>query len=336
MAFPYRKRYILLMLILCFITFIYSHFFLHSSKHKKLMHKNDFQQIMSDDVSYHGESDQSEKILQIAQKITDGPVLITIINDAYLPFTHSWLCNTKYMGIHKQVLIIVTDKLSRDTLTRLWPDIHVFLIPGAEGFSGDQVYSHVGYVRIMIRRTTIILELLKNQVELLLFEVDCLWLTDPIPECQREIRGYDLLATKVSDRPGILGGGFLYMIPNSKVVNLWGMLTQKLMKIEQRILKMDGSVSLSEGDNDQMYLSKLIGRKYGSVEVTAVSLDKFADGRWYKMDEEKKKTLRPLIINNNWVTGNKAKMRRARKFHHWFWKENDEMCDFKLVNSTVY
>ncbi|XP_046578815.1 uncharacterized protein LOC124286479 [Haliotis rubra] len=240
------------------------------------------------------------------------------------------------MGIHKQVLIIATDKLTRDTLTRMWPDIHVVLLPGGDEYSGDQKYSHVGYVRLVIRRTEAILDLLKHQVEVLLFEVDCLWLADPIPECQREIKGFDLLATRVSNRPGILGGGFLYMIPNSKVVDLWGMLTQKLVKLEQKILKMDHTEPLSEGENDQTYLSHLISKKYGGIKVTAVSLDKFADGRWYKMDEEKRLTLRPLIINNNWVTGNKAKLRRARKFHHWFWKKDEGECDLKLVNRTVY
>jgi hypothetical protein len=29
--------------------------------------------------------------------------LITLVNDAYLPFMYSWLCNTERMGIHKQV-----------------------------------------------------------------------------------------------------------------------------------------------------------------------------------------------------------------------------------------
>ncbi|XP_067648679.1 uncharacterized protein [Haliotis asinina] len=336
MAFYFRQRFFMLVLFLSLTTFICLHFHLHSSKRKKWLSKNNFLPLMPTDVHDHKEYKQSNSILQIAQAITGGPVLITIINDAYLPFTHSWLCNTKYMGIHKQVLIIVTDKPTRDTLTWMWPDIHVALMPGGQEFSGDQNYSHVGYVRLMIRRTEVILDLLKDQVEVLLFEVDCLWLANPIPECQREIKGFDLLATKVSNSPGILGGGFLYMIPNSRVVNLWGMMTQKLMNLEQKILKMDPTEPLPEGDNDQIYLSRLISRKYGGIKVTAVSLDKFADGRWYKMDEEKRLTLRPLIINNNWVTGNKAKLRRARKFHHWFWKEDEEECDLKLVNSTVY
>jgi hypothetical protein len=31
------------------------------------------------------------------------PLLVTLINNAYLPFTYSWLCNTKDMDVHKQV-----------------------------------------------------------------------------------------------------------------------------------------------------------------------------------------------------------------------------------------
>ena len=48
-------------------------------------------------------SDEVRNIMDVVSKMNVKPVLITLVNDAYLPFMYSWLCNTERMGIHKQV-----------------------------------------------------------------------------------------------------------------------------------------------------------------------------------------------------------------------------------------
>lgn len=48
--------------------------------------------------------DDAAKILSVVKQMENKrPLLVTLINNAYLPFTYSWLCNTKNMGIHNQV-----------------------------------------------------------------------------------------------------------------------------------------------------------------------------------------------------------------------------------------
>lgn len=39
------------------------------------------------------------------------------------------------------------------------------------------------------------------------------------------------------------------------------------------------------------------------VSVKILPLDVYADGKWYNLPEKKRKKLRPLVINNNWVLG---------------------------------
>ena len=47
------------------------------------------------------------RILDIINKMENKkPLLVTLINNAYLPFTYSWLCNTKDMDVHKQVFTV--------------------------------------------------------------------------------------------------------------------------------------------------------------------------------------------------------------------------------------
>jgi len=48
--------------------------------------------------------DEVSHILRIAQTITQKPILVSLINDAYLPLAYNWLCNTEPTGVHVQVL----------------------------------------------------------------------------------------------------------------------------------------------------------------------------------------------------------------------------------------
>ena len=34
-----------------------------------------------------------------------------------------------------------------------------------------------------------------------------------------------------------------------------------------------------------------------------LTLDIYADGKWYELPEEKRKTSEAIIVNNNWVLG---------------------------------
>ena len=207
------------------------------------------------------EKDTDTKIVKIAKEIgkSSKTVLVTMINDAYLPFTYSWLCNTKEMNIHSSVLIITTDEKSKDDLKRDWPEIHVIAMDMG-GASGDQVYSHVGYVQIMIRRTEMLLSIVMADVELFLFEVDCLWLTDPVPELQK-MNDYDVLVNPVAQRTGVYAGGFLYLFTTDKAKALWKELTNQMLALGERIKSLPKDKYISEGDNDQMYFSALINTK---------------------------------------------------------------------------
>jgi hypothetical protein len=48
--------------------------------------------------------DEVSHILRIAQGIAQKPILVSFINDAYLPLAYNWLCNTEPIGVHAQVL----------------------------------------------------------------------------------------------------------------------------------------------------------------------------------------------------------------------------------------
>ena len=51
------------------------------------------------------DDDDINRIIDAAKTIPQGPVMVSLVNDAFIPFVFSWLCNTKKMAIHQQVCI---------------------------------------------------------------------------------------------------------------------------------------------------------------------------------------------------------------------------------------
>ena len=186
-------------------------------------------------------------------------VLLTLVNDAYLKFSYSWLCNTKNMGIHKSVLIVTTDQTSKDNLTRDWPDISVVSMDIK--LQGNQTCSKVGYVKIMVKRTEIIMSLIMANIEVFLFEVDCLWLDNPLPNLQK-ITGYDILVNPVSGTSNpLFAGGFIWLCATDKRKCLWMGLTKDMIALGKKISNKADTAAVSGSSNDQRFFSRLIIQK---------------------------------------------------------------------------
>ena len=49
------------------------------------------------------------------------------------------------------------------------------------------------------------------------------------------------------------------------------------------------------------------------------------------MTKEKKQTLDPFVIHNDYVSGNDKKINRVKQFGHWF-LNNDNTCNYQKVN----
>lgn len=280
-------------------------------------------------------ADDISSVVKVAKTVSkfNGSVLVSVVNDAFLPFAYSWLCNTKSMNVHKSVLVITTDVVSKQRLNTDWPDVSVVRldlnIP-----PGNQEYSRAGYVQIMIKRTEILLELLKADLEILLLEFDFMWFSNPIPRLQK-MKGVDFLVNPVSSEDVVFNGGFLYMFPTERSKVLWKRLTAMMRELGQQLEKKSNTFEVSPDDNDQVYFSTLIKQRYANVTTGELPLDTYADGKWYELTEQERKSKPAVVISNNFVLGNANKIQRAKKWRHWFLRD-DCTCDLDLVNRMVH
>lgn len=278
----------------------------------------------------------TERLVQAAADIfrRRGVVLFAVINDAYFDFAASWCCNTAAMGdLHERVLFVTTDVTTGQRLKTLWPKLTVVSF-NTSGFSGAQEYSKAGYVRITAERTRLVLRLLEAGLRMLLFEVDCLWLSDPLPLLTA--REGDIIATKVTNSADT-ASGFLLLNPTTATVSLWRRLTQAMMELHVRLEKSKDSHLVPEELDDQPFLTGLVKRKYAGIRIVYMPPETFPDGKWYGLPASARAVPpQPVIINNNWVIGKDAKVRRAKAFGHWFWISDSGTCNSTALHSLFH
>ena len=200
----------------------------------------------------------ADGVVKIAKEmfLTRGPLYFTMLNGPYLRLTYSWLCNTKHMGIHKQVFLVTTDKSSYSKLKKDWPEVTVVLLESNE-FIGDQEYSQVGYIRLIVKRTLVLLSLVMSDIEFCLFETDAIWLSNAAEEIRGILRqDVDMLVNPVSST--IYNGGLFCVVPNRRSKLFWLKLSQMMATLKDKYKSSSEGKLISEEDNDQKYMSALI------------------------------------------------------------------------------
>ena len=285
--------------------------------------------------SKYKKEEDLKSVIQFARELNKkGKCLIlAVFNNGYIPLAHSWLCNTIYMGIHDQVLLVVSDTKSRDDLLRHWPKIKVVVTPSKDGVLGNHNFGKLGYAKLTLWRNEVLFEVLKSKIEVLLCEMDALWVKNPIPEIKKQMASFHLSIT--SKNPVEYAFGFMYIKPTKLVLKLWETFSQVFRKALQRYRKRKDLERAYV--YDQALLSQLMRSKFANVTVNKLSAEKYPDGHWYfKHRKDKNRDFKKaLIINNNYIVGNRRKIERAKQYQHWFWNETEKQCDLKLVNETV-
>lgn len=229
-----------------------------------------------------------------------------------------------------QVIFIVTSHEGTAKMKELSPDIHVVVIDVEESMKGHQEYSHVGYVKIMALRTLIQNSLLQNNIEVYSFECDSVFMKNPLPILRANSGMYDIVFISNYQRPKAINGGFIYMFPTLATKDAFTELNRKMQELYKEIRNEPSDKKVPTYENDQVYLSNLRNENYAGLKSTVIPFNIFPDGKWYDIPEEERKQTDPVLIHNNWIIGNQAKMDRLKKWGHWFLTEN-KSCDMENI-----
>lgn len=169
------NRYFIILGVLIVILMVF--FFIYNIKILKYFQREDFVFQFVKFLDFRDGRNDINYVFIVVMRIFKGGqkvLLVILVNDVFLLFIFSWLCNIQGMGIYNQVLFIIGDSESVMKINQKWLEVIVIQIDGV--YLGNQEYSYVGYVELMVRRLEIFLEILEKNILIFLFEVDCIWI----------------------------------------------------------------------------------------------------------------------------------------------------------------
>ncbi|KAK7502932.1 hypothetical protein BaRGS_00005881, partial [Batillaria attramentaria] len=287
--------------------------------------------------------DQLYPLIDICRQLQEqGELLITFVNEAYLPFMYNFLCHTAYFGVSGRMVVLVDGFSARRKLERHWPGVHVLSVSDVtasedESFGslhpGNLTYGTAGYVRMMAHRTKILNVLLQYGFSFFLFEADFVWLANPLPDFLQYGKKHELdFVGTISSDPleDNICGAFIYFRNTVRTRTVWERVTKQVEILEDVVSLLEDSEKAPPREHEQIYLNALLKKRYFGVRYGAVDYTTVMDGRWYQMPRESQRVLKVKAIHNNFAIGNEEKMKRARDAGHWVLND-DLRCNSSKV-----
>jgi hypothetical protein len=137
----------------------------------------------------------------------------------------------------------------------------------------------------------------------------------------------DLIA--YSDQGGVIGGGLLRLASNEKIVNFWNFVQKKFELSMKRFDNITDVTYLTRVPTEQTLINRSFKRS--RLSTALLSACKYPNGNWYdggiNADKDGNGTRKrelcgrgsgPVVIQNNFIVGNEAKVRRMQRWGHWF------------------
>ena len=237
-----------------------------------------------------------------------GFVFVQLVNSAYLRMVLNWVCNAP-PGVLEQTVFFATDVLTERVLNTYVPRIipNVILYPYE---SPELTYGNRNYYYFMAFRLRLMEQIIASGVSIWLVESDSTWFEHPGWVLQ-EYTDQDVLAGQdglLTDSIPEAGNMFLNASSDSTLT----LLTNLRKEQEWSLWKLaDGEV----GNNGNEML--MLPRHLNKLRWTFLPRKLFVGGLWYK-NETFRNSVTPLVIQNNWVIGNHAKVQRAKNWGHWY------------------
>ena len=143
----------------------------------------------------------------------------------------------------------------------MWPKVLVNAIhQGNVTLKGRQTFNSVGYVRMMVRRTELLNELLRSGISFVLFETDFVWFENPVPDFVELAfkDSLDLVGTKSAAPEQIMCGGFIYFRNTYRTRAVWAEVLRLMHVLDARMNALDNKDKNPKHENEQRYLNTLL------------------------------------------------------------------------------
>ena len=263
---------------------------------------------------------QTKDFLSKASEIQkeNGFVMIQLLNEGYAEMTKSWICNVhEFEGVLKSTLFVTTDTASFHQLREFHAGLNIVEI--SYNTPKEMSYGQYAYYNYMLFRTNLILLLLQNKITVWLTESDATWLSDPT-DIILKTKGDYVTMSDFAPPGKMLQGGFQFLRPTPATISVWQKLRQK-MQLKMQNTAIDSQ--MGDSGSEQLMLNNLISIE-PNLKLEWLDYSLFAPGQYYSNQQYYKN---PMVILNNWIVGNHAKIKRAQQWGHWYLSKDGKCKD---------
>lgn len=252
-----------------------------------------------------------------------------LYNGYFSGWVKNFLCNVKLLEARPEKLMFVTnDWKAHSKMVKEGIPSTLMKFQGAESARGT-TFSTPGYIEFMLNRARLVMMLLRRGVTTLLFDPDQTWLEDPMPYLRQKLQegGVDLIGSVTTQEE--LAGNFLLFCPTECTVSMYSDLLKHFESVfeEKDIGNVNRTADKVTLSNDQTLITSFALRQ-NRCNLALLDRELFCDGRWYKgAYSDIDPSVRPVIVNNNFVEGNDEKLHRAAGFGHLFHNTRTNTCE---------
>jgi UDP-arabinose 4-epimerase len=252
-----------------------------------------------------------------------GMVVLQILNEGYIEMTKSWICNVKmFPGAISHVMFITTDEISYKAIKKFDPSLNVYYVDVKAIKTME--YGQKVYWEYMLWRAKFLEKLLQSDVTILLTEADQFWFKNVVEDIKQRLSSkfdFMCLNDQCSTNTQLVNGGFQLLRSSQTLLDTWkayvskyeGMLKKYKSKPDTRDI---GDIS------DQITLSNMI--KSSSVSYSFLPVKLYVCGKYFQTPQAYRT---PILVHNNWIKGNNAKISRAKKVKQWFLNPAGDQCN---------
>lgn len=276
------------------------------SRDKAVQMLSNMKSSSSEIIPFNGDQGYSHETCFVGDR---SFVLLVTINSGFLPLLFNWAESLKRLGLQCEGVLVIEDDDVIGHLRR-YP-LPMFKVLGKQ-IVGNQSHSEIkkqfkgqySYLNLINRRLSYLLTLLESGSDVLLADVDTVWLKNPLRLIRDSYDHFDVwLARGILEMPCPC---FMFVKSNHRTINLINRWSEKLSTTKRKL-------------TDQQALYLVLKKVTPDLRIQKFSLKQFPTGReffnatWHSANKDT-----VYVAHANHLGRQERKIRKLKEFKLWF------------------
>ena len=262
-------------------------------------------------------------------------IVVVLATSGYYSMFANFLCTVadlKFLNL----LVLTSDEDIAALSKGMGLGVHM---PGLDEGTLDRHadFGSLSYQQLMLFRTETVMDLLRLGFNVLVSDIDTVWLSDPLQAITDMSNRPDIVVT---DDNGEVCGCFVYLVASERILRFWRQILQGHREIVRYSHVNNGGQLPEFHMSEQKLLTKfLYGNEYdGPIDVAILPKDLFPSGYQYFNEyshfRNRSKPV-PVIIHNNFLIGKEMKNKRFARYNLWKYSGNNRRSIFTTDESSA-